>query len=250
MAFDVYVGTMSRFYSRNWENAVQRTAREQGIPYHQIRTNNEELPNADQVRTFVRQWCDELTEHLQPHGVGPVSWDEQDSLPYFTGRPGWDGYGGLLLWAAYAGQKELPIPERLPENWSDDQVYLSALDPETQTPFPDIVVPELWLPVEFPFIFQVPRLTGDQVRVGSVFTLKKDLDELHRQLKSNDETPRPAAPGGATDKKNKASPEQSREVDSMDEQPSLVELAEIGLSIFRDLAAHACELRLPLMLDY
>lgn len=36
MAFDVYVGTMTRFYRREWENVVQRMSREQGFEYTMI----------------------------------------------------------------------------------------------------------------------------------------------------------------------------------------------------------------------
>ncbi len=36
MAFDVYVGGFSRYYAREWENAGQKSARENGAEYRMI----------------------------------------------------------------------------------------------------------------------------------------------------------------------------------------------------------------------
>ena len=55
MAFDVYVGTMTRFYRRDWENVAQRMSREQGIRYNVIYAGGEPAapPSADEVREAV-----------------------------------------------------------------------------------------------------------------------------------------------------------------------------------------------------
>jgi len=41
MGLDVYVGSLTRYYTANWETVVQRTAGEQGIKCQTIRTNPE-----------------------------------------------------------------------------------------------------------------------------------------------------------------------------------------------------------------
>src|SRR5882724_7787963 len=102
MAFDAHVGTLTRFYRREWENVAQRMARTQGLKYEKIYAGGkpEDPPAADEIRQAVTDWCSALTSGLKGHGVEAVSWDERDDQPYFTERPGYDGYGAMLLWAA------------------------------------------------------------------------------------------------------------------------------------------------------
>ena len=39
MAVDLYVGTLTRYYTRQWENVVQKMAREQGLKYQLVTPN-------------------------------------------------------------------------------------------------------------------------------------------------------------------------------------------------------------------
>jgi hypothetical protein len=85
---------MTRFYRRDWDNVAQRMAREQGMQYKMIYAGGdpEPPPAADEIRLGVAGWCEALSRALQPHGFGTVAWDEGDEMPYFTDRPGWEGY--------------------------------------------------------------------------------------------------------------------------------------------------------------
>jgi hypothetical protein len=111
----------------------------------------------------------------------------------------------------------------------------------------------LWLPAEFPFVFSGPTLAVEKTCIGSVHTLKKQLDDLYQEtaerlqeLKLAVKTPPPEINKSGLlarlfSRKPK-SPESAR--------PALGELAEFAISIFRELATKACEHRLPMMLDY
>lgn len=44
MAFDIYAGTLVRYYTRDWENVVQRQARIDGTPYTMIYAGGDEGP--------------------------------------------------------------------------------------------------------------------------------------------------------------------------------------------------------------
>jgi hypothetical protein len=255
VAFDVYVGTMTRFYSREWENVVQRMAREQGTQYKMVFAGEEPEPPpaADHIREAVANWCEALSIGLQPHGLGPCTWDEDDSMPYFTDRPSWEGYAALLVWAAHSEHPDLPIPAGVPRSWADDPAYQRSTVRKFKSRYETLLEPELWLPTTFPFIFEAPTLVSEKGRIGSVFTLKEQLDELHQQTSAklkerkqaeHEERPAPKKPGVIARLLRGRSPHLEAK------EPALVEAAIFGLSIFRDLASKACEHRLPMLLHF
>src|SRR5581483_10004723 len=195
VAFDIYVGTMTRFYRREWENVAQRMAREQGMNYTMVYAGGEPdpPPPADDLRRAVAGWCRALSGGLEPHGYGPLQWDEGDHQPYFTQRPGWDGYTALRVWAAHAEHPDLPPPADVPDSWVGDPACQRSAARESNTRFRTILEPQLWLPAEFPFVFDAPTLVSDdKTPLGSAFTLKQQLDDLQElttarleQLKSS-----------------------------------------------------------------
>jgi hypothetical protein len=256
MAFDVYVGTMTRFYRREWENVVQRMAREKGMQYNMVYAGGKPEPPqpADEIRQAVAAWCRALSAGLAAHGCIPLSWDEGDAQPYFTDRPGWEGYGALLVWAAHAEHPDLPIPNEVPDSWADDPAYLRSAARDSKTQFPTILEPNLWLPAEFPFVFEAPTLVSEKgTRIGSVFTLSKQLNDLYSQ--TAERLLRLKAAGVC-----KPPPVQSPGVLSRlfarkpplnaPQKPPLAEAAEVGLQVFRDLAGKACEHQLPILLHF
>ncbi len=256
MAFEVYVGTRTRFYRRDWENVAQRMAREQGIQYTMIYSGGkpEAPPPATDIRQAVTGWCRALSGGLEVHGCGPAQWDEGDQQPYFTDRPAWDGYSALLVWAAHAEHPDLPVPGEVPESWVDDPAYVRSTVREYKSRFRTILEPQLWLPTEFPFVFDAPTIVSDdKTCIGSAFTLKLQLDELHaqtaeklEQLKSTRQTvpssPKKAGLFGSLLRGKKREPDPPK--------AGLAKTAAFGLQLFRDLATKACEHRLPILLSF
>jgi hypothetical protein len=256
MAFDVYVGTMTRFYRRDWENVAQRTAREQGIKYTIIHAGGEPEvpPPADDIRQAVAGWRDALSDGLDAHGCGPVTWDEGDDQPYFTDRPTWDGYSAMLIWAAHAEHPDLPVPVEVPESWLANPAFQRSHERDFESRYRKILERQLWLPTDFPFVFDAPTVASDEnTRIGSVFTLKRQLDDLWTQTADKIrelitarrlELPAAAKPSlfGRLLRHKSRLPDPER--------PRLAEMAEFGLQIFRNLAANACEHRLPILLHF
>src|SRR6185295_17613013 len=162
MALDIYVGSLVRFYTDDWENVVQREAREQGIQYSRIAPGGPSTPPArGEVEPAIAAWRDALNQGLGNNLSLPLVWSEAADSPYFTDRPGYSGYSGLMLWAAYADRPELPRPDQLPEGgWYEDDVYLAAIERESRTRFRQILQPQFWLPNDFAFCFEGPSPTG------------------------------------------------------------------------------------------
>jgi hypothetical protein len=256
MAFDVYVGTMTRYYRREWENVVQRMAREQGIKYNMIYAGGEPPPPppAEEIQLAVSAWSHMLSEGLKSLEVGAISWDESDRQPYFSDRPGWPGYTGLLLWAAYAENPDLPLPAALPESWIDDPAYQKSTDEGFTSRYLQILRAQLWIPADFNAVADGPDLCQNKTCIGSTFELKRQLDELRNEtdirlqdeMSKPEQSPQPEVKSGGMLRRFFAKPSPTVATDGI----RLAAAAASGLTIFQDLASKACEHRLPILLNY
>ena len=115
MALDVYVGSLTRYYAGDWESVGDRTAREAGKQSGSARrapVGDAEGPRAH-PGGGARLARDARPSRSAPHLAEPLDWSEDAEAPWFTGRPGWDGFGSLVLWAAYAEQPALRRPASL-----------------------------------------------------------------------------------------------------------------------------------------
>jgi hypothetical protein len=194
MALDIYSGTFTRYYCRDWENVAQRMAKEQGYTYHQISPDgpveDSQRPSPDEVTPAIHHWRDSLTNALGENISAPLAWDESQDAPYVTDRPGYPGYGGLMLWTAYADRPELKPPAEEPEGgWYEDPVFAAATEKESGTSFRQIIQPEIWLPCDFDFTFQGPSVVNQPTWIGSSVFLKRQLAFLNERTfkASNDE---------------------------------------------------------------
>ena len=139
MALDVYVGTLTRYYTREWENVAQRQAREQGLKYTLISPDGPwdklEKPDPTEVSTVIERWREALNQGLGENISQPLSWDESANAPYFTDRPSYQGYSGLQLWAAYAAKSDAAAPTSLPKEGAGIRIQCGRL-PARRTPAP------------------------------------------------------------------------------------------------------------------
>jgi len=123
MGLDVYVGSLTRYYAGDWELIAQQVAREAGVPLQIVRTNADP---ADAIRDpaiigpVVNRWRDQLSASLSEHLSAPLDWNEEADQPYFTDKPAWDCYSGLMLWAAYSEHPELKRPDDNAEDFGHD----------------------------------------------------------------------------------------------------------------------------------
>jgi len=176
MALDVYVGSLTRYYAGDWESITDRTGeRTPGV----VRPAD---PKKDRERLHraVLAWRATLGSSLAPHLGEPLAWDESMTTPWFTGQPDWDGFGSLVLWAAYAEQPGLQRPAKLPEEWDDDAALMRSNAQGFRSRYSHLVRNvELWLPLTFDFTFEGEDVDGRRIIVGSAATLSRQLGELN-----------------------------------------------------------------------
>lgn len=175
MALDVYVGSLTRYYMGDWDGSGPGSPREPGG-----RSRIGRAQDSGRVREQVLEWRDRLAESLAGTLELQLDWDESPEAPYFSGRPGWDGFGSLVLWAAYAEQPALRRPATLPEEWDDDPALMRSSAEGFRSRYSHLVRNvELWLPVPFDVTFEGEDVDGRRIVVGSAATLARQLVELN-----------------------------------------------------------------------
>lgn len=235
MALDIYVGSLTRYYAGDWESVADRkekrtrsTARTQAT-----RASSDPDKESERIRKAVLGWRDGMKRALQQHLDEPLDWAETTEAPWFTDRPGWDGFGSLVLWAAYAEQPGLRQPAVLPEEWDDDPALVRSNADGFRSRYSHLVRNvELWLPCAFDFTFEGEDVDGRRIIVGSSTTLGRQLGEL------NAATWKMGADELVALAKNR--PPGS----------ALETCACHALAVMSDLVRHAVEHRLPMKLDY
>jgi hypothetical protein len=236
MALDVYVGTLTRYYSGQWETILARTAREQGRTLQVVRPDepSEAVTDPSRIAPAIADWRATLSDALGDHLGEPLDWPEGMEPPYFTDKPDWDGLGGLLLWAAYAEQAGLQRPVAYPEDWQNDPAYRASTAADFRSKYLPTLTSELWLPGDPAIAFQAEGVAGKVVWISFTTLLLSTLGDL------NDRTWRAARADFAA----------WRDEGPPDETDSLERRARFGFAIFFALASRAVENRLPMILDY
>lgn len=61
MGLDLYVGTLTRYYTRNWKTVVQQWAEENGWGFHRVTPDGQAIEPeaemaADEVRESMESW--------------------------------------------------------------------------------------------------------------------------------------------------------------------------------------------------
>jgi len=223
MSLDVYVGSLTRYYVGDWQSVGDKTAQPGKIK-----------KDCERIGKAVLAWREVLGRSLAPHLGEPLGWDESEVAPWFTARPGWDGFGSLVLWAAYAEQPTLRRPAALPKEWDDDAALVRSNAEGFRSRYSHLVRNvELWLPNPFDFTFEGEDVDGRRVVVGSTATLRRQLEELNAATwKADDEV---VAAWGR---------------DALADNAPLEQNARYAFAVLLDLAERSVEMKLPMKLDH
>lgn len=236
MALDIYVGSFTRYLAGDWENPGQRYCREQGIPYKVIGPKEEPedaVKDPALIGEAVELWRRALEDGLRTDIPGGVSWDESTTAPYFTDRPAWGGYAGVMLLAAYTEYPHLPRPDQIVKEWQTDAAFVASVDAGSKGRFSHLILAELWLPCDFNFTFKTEDVVGNEVTIGSSIALLNQLKQLNQETYS----------GKDLDQARWRS-EYATGNDLFHDE------ARFGLSIYLRLAELSVRHKLPMKLDY
>jgi hypothetical protein len=238
LGLDIYVGSFTRYYAGDWELVAARVARELGATFEVVRQHNppDAIRDPEKIRSIVLEWRSGLAASLASHLPEPLDWDESPDAPYFTDKPCWDGYQGLLLWAAYHEHPQFKIPVNFPEDkdFARDPAIDRSMGADSQTAYPSLFSnAQFWLPARFPFVFEAPDASGKKVRMASSVSLAQELSELNRKTWNMDESELDQCA-----------------MDGCEEGSPLEVAARFGYALFRRHALLSVTHRLPFLLDW
>ncbi|MEJ3750646.1 hypothetical protein WEI85_46245 [Actinomycetes bacterium KLBMP 9797] len=235
MGLDLYVGPLTRYHLGDWQTIMQQIGAQNGYEVRVVRPHEEEdgETSPEVVQNAVLGWQQWLGEQLG----SPVDWPESPTQPYWTDKPDWDGFGAVVLLAAYDERPDLrPGPgakEDSPRDFTDAPAYQAAsAQPERYYSLLSGV--EWWLPLaEDPLVFEAPRPTGDPARMGTVDRLAAELRLLAERTN--------LLAGHDLDELRAASPGDDATVE---------DVARFGFAVMLGLTETAIEHRQPFILDY
>lgn len=235
MGLDIYVGTLTRYYARQWETIVQRTGREQGfaVEVHRQQVNDAVVDPAG-LEPVLIAWRDMLSGALSTHLSGPLRWDEGMGPDYFTDRPAWDCYGSLLVWAAHEEHAGTDLPYTPLENWAQHPAVILSRAEGFRSRYGQLLHgTEFWLPTAFEFTFKAQDPAGNEIVFGSADTLLQQLRTLNEKT-------------WGADARTLAAWLRAGAVHGGPFETA----ARFGFAVMYNLAERAAEMRLPMKLDY
>lgn len=191
MGLDIYAGTLTRYYAKNWKTSAQQWAEEHGYSYSRIMpdggTAEEEL-SAAEAQAIVENWRDQILAAITPAGKEPYApWPEDNVKPYYTDKPDWDALGAMLLVAACHVYGE-QIPATVKKGWDfmeHPAIKRLAEDPEKVWSL--FRGATWWLPITDGFFFHGPLPNENSAIIGTTGCLRRELERLNELAWQADE---------------------------------------------------------------
>lgn len=235
MGVDIYVGTLTRYYARDWQTILQQTMPTKMHYFGKNAPKEGETLSQAEVLPLVSAWRAQIAQFTKEHIPGDWNWDESPEVPYWTDKPGWYGHNALRAVAldprSDRKKKIDKIPQYLPGEWGKLKISATATD------YRHVIWPQWWVPLSFAHMFTVPGVGNEPRTIGSIDRLIAELRRLNE------------ATIGADAQKL----EWYRRANEFPEKLEdwLIEQAfGFGLAMLMGLAEQAQRNRLPMLLDW
>lgn len=180
MGLDIYAGTMTRYYARNWKTVTQQWAEENNMQFSRI-TPGQEVPEDEKldiavIQEHMVQWRDFILQAIyQEDAPDCEPWVENNAAPYYTDKPDWDAYGALLLYGA-CKKYRLDVPETVEKNWNFNQhEILQAAFVDENLSWTLYRGTAWWLPVDQMLSFQYKTPNNVDIAFGTTGALLEEL---------------------------------------------------------------------------
>ena len=182
MGLDIYAGTLTRYYSRNWKTILQQWAEKNGMQVSIIRPEEQDVEPAsvEEITAGVTGWRDQLTQALADSLTGQPHWNEDNDItPYYTDKPDWDAVHALMLYTLCKLQG-IAVPGTVAKNFD---LYSQPVYKEFMTN-KNTVISLLdsdgwWIPVSDTFMFNGYLPTGNQCMIATVGMLRCELERIN-----------------------------------------------------------------------
>lgn len=259
MGLDIYAGTLTRYYARNWKTITQQWAEENGWGFQRITPESDALPDGEEmspaeIQANMEDWRDQILAAVTQSGQAPYApWPEGNETPYYTDKPDWDAFGAMLLVAACRTYGE-PVPETVSKNWMfTEHPLIERLTEDPEKIWSLFRGAAWWIPLPDSFLFQAPLPTGDTAVVATTAGLRKELEKLNAlEWQADEETILGWAQTEGYPVDGKAGPDGIlTELDIPEHtQYDTESLAKFAFSIFYRALKFSEEQQTPILMDY
>ena len=176
MLIELYVGTLTRYYSEQWQNANTRAGKLS--PFTGDRSPHS-VSDPVELQGIIAEWLEKASLKLKEHLTEPLSWREGMSPDFSVAEIGFQGYGGVILLAAYTVTGYLPRPTTYQRTWNKDPAIEALSREPGNNAIWEIVNCSLWMPCQFRFGIGMKDPSGQPIRAGSVDMLWAALQQLN-----------------------------------------------------------------------
>ena len=184
MGLDIYAGTLTRYYSKNWKSIVQQRAEMEGWGFEVIRQHDvpaEEEISVEEILEIMQQWCNVVADALSSSTGGSFEpWEEDNEKDYFTNKPDWCAWGTLLMYGACLFY-DLPLPQTVKKDWdwTKDPLINRAIEDEERRWSLFSQGAEWWLPFNDSFSFRFQTPNGNEITMGTTAGLLYELRTIN-----------------------------------------------------------------------
>lgn len=230
MLIELYVGTLTRYYSEQWQNS--RTRAGATSPFTGPQSPNA-VTDPVELQGVVAEWLQKSSDKLREHLSEPLTWQEGMRQDYHVSEISFPGYGGVILLAAYSITQYEPRPTEFQKTWNKDPAIEALAKLEPNNAIWEILNCSLWMPCSFEFGIGMKDPSGQSTRAGSVDMLWNALNRLNEA-------------------NWQASPERIAEWRKfkLTEESSFETQSQFGFSCFYESCGLARAKRLPMKLHY
>jgi hypothetical protein len=232
MHVDIFVGTLTRYYSTEWQNS--RTRAGHRSPFGPQRSAaNDIVIDPVELQGKIAVWLEEANDKLRERLKDPLSWREGMLQPHFSGELGLGGYFGMTLLAGYTLFPHLQRPSVYTSKLEGDPAYDTAAKAEKKDALWEILNCGIWYPGNFSTIIGMKDPSGAPILAGSI-------DLLWRAVEHLNEVNWGASPETITTWRSRV----PNETDTFETQ------TQFGFATFYEMCRLAREHHLPLKIHY
>lgn len=184
MGLDIYAGTLTRYYARNWETAVQQWAKKNGYKVKLVSSSGAEVSEEPMdpvaVQQVVESWRDFVLNAVRQEGQESyLPWVEDNEKPYYTDKPDWEAWAALKLYAACKLYGEA-VPAVFKKHGTFEDYDIAARiadDPNANWSL--FLGAVLWLPLKETLAFRGPMPANNTEMIASTGLLCAELNAIN-----------------------------------------------------------------------
>lgn len=184
MGMDIYAGTFTRYYARNWKTKAQQYAEANGMVFHRITPDGENLddqdsPDVTEIQKAVSAWTNGLLKALQSNNMDAgLAWVDDNEKPYYTDKPDWLAYAALMAFAASRLLGEEP-PKTIEKNMGLEDFEIAKKLEDSEFSNWSLFTVTCWLPLPVQVSFQGHMPNGTEAFISTTTRLRAELDQVN-----------------------------------------------------------------------